>query len=471
MAHSRQAGVIQGLALTLPVTTSVMGSAILAPNIPLMIQHFHDLPNVGFWVPAMVTVPSLLLAICSPLAGMVADALGRRRVMLGAMLIYGLVGMAPLLVKDFWPLFATRILVGVTEAFIMTSSSVLIGDYFSGRRRDHWLAMQTTVASFSSILMFPLGGLVGSVFGWQYVFGMYGFSLVLLPLVLFTTWEPEQMARVARKALPWGRVILVSLVAAAAAFGVVKLFGVAAPLVIYVAVLAVMAVIGLLSGGKSQAAVPEDGSSWAGFPWLRLTGTCLVTAVGSIMFYLLQINLAQVLAEAGVNDPAKVGLYIALTSIGIVLGTFIFSVMSRTPVSILLLVEFTMIAVGFYGMSHAPSFTVLIAFAALNQLGCGLLLPTLFTWTVRQFSFAQRGRGVGIWQGFFNGGQFVGVSFLAIMVAAFTGGPITPAFGYIAVISAIVAAGALVALLLGKGAKPVVHAPDAAEEGASVALH
>lgn len=52
---TRAAGPLQGLALVLPCTTAVMGSAILAPNIPQMIAAFRDIPDVEFRVPALVT--------------------------------------------------------------------------------------------------------------------------------------------------------------------------------------------------------------------------------------------------------------------------------------------------------------------------------------------------------------------------------------------------------------------------------
>ena len=72
-------------------------------------------------------------------------------------------------------------------------------------------------------------------------------------------------------------------------------------------------------------------------------------------------------------------------------------------------------------MGRASSLSVLIAAAFVNQIGCGALLPTLVTASMRLLPFEHRGRGAGIWQGTLASGQFlVGMSFPALTQA--TGG-------------------------------------------------
>ncbi len=456
---ARQPGVIQGLSLVLPVTTAVMGSAILAPNIPQMITVFGDIPAVEFWVPAMVTVPALCLALFSPLAGAVADVIGRRRIMIWAMLVYGLVGMLPLVLQNFWVIFASRIVVGMMEAILLTSSTVLIGDYFSGSRRAHWLAMQTTTASASSLVMFPLGGFVGQ-FGWQYPFAMYGFSLALVVLLVLFTWEPPESERLPQRSFSWSKMLALLVVAVAATWAISRFAGWLTPIIVYALCLVVMLAISMILR-TDPTRVRSPSSSWASMPWLSLTGICAITAIASIMFYLLQILMGRVLAETGITDPLQTGIIISAVSSGIVLGTIIFSRISRTPVSWLLLLNFSLIAIGFWGMSAAGGIEVLLVFAFINQLGCGLVLPTLVTWAMRQFTFAQRGRGIGIWQSFFTGGQFVGPAFVTWLAVQLTQGAIKPSYAYVSYAAAALAAGALLAILMKKGVQRVVHEEEA----------
>lgn len=450
---ARVAGPLQGLALVLPCTTAVMGSAILAPNIPQMIGAFGHIPDVEFWVPTLVTLPALCIALFSTLAGSVADALGRRRIMIWAMLIYGLAGMLPLAIQDFWLILASRVVVGMVEAVILCSSTTLIGDYFEGRRRDHWLAMQTTTASGSSIVMFPLGGYVGQ-FGWQYPFAMYGFSLVLVVLLIAVTWEPAESTRERSTRFPWVSGLAVTAAAAAFTWGITRFAGWLTPLVIYALCLLGMLVIGLVGARGDSRAAAATRLSWAGFPWIPFTGICLISAIASVMFYLLQILMANVLRETGVTNTFDTGLIIAAVSLGIPIGTLVFARISRTPISILLLLVFGCMAVGFWGMAAAPNLKWLMAASFVNQLGCGLALPTTLTWSMRQFTFAQRGRGIGIFQSFFNGGQFVGPTFVTWLAAQLTAGAIKPAYGYVSWVAAIVALGALIAIALRIGMQP-----------------
>lgn len=45
--------------------------------------------------------------------------------------------------------------------------------------------------------------------------------------------------------------------------------------------------------------------------------------------------------------------------------------------------------------------------AQFTGFGTGMLLPTLLTWAMNRLTFAQRGRGTGIWTGTLFIGQFI----------------------------------------------------------------
>ena len=92
------------------------------------------------------------------------------------------VGTAPLWLDSLGGIIASRALVGVAEAAIMTCCTTLIGDYYTGRRRVKYLALQTMCASASATVFFVLGGAAGSA-GWRVPFWVYAVSLVLAPLM------------------------------------------------------------------------------------------------------------------------------------------------------------------------------------------------------------------------------------------------------------------------------------------------
>lgn len=143
----------------------VLGAVLLAPVLPRMQEHFEGVAGSEALVPLVLTVPALSLALLAPFAGVVVDRLGRKRLLIVATVLYALLGTVPLWVDSLYGILASRVLVGVAEAAIMTACTTLIGDYYTGRVRDRYLALQTMCASASATVFFVLGGALGGAAG------------------------------------------------------------------------------------------------------------------------------------------------------------------------------------------------------------------------------------------------------------------------------------------------------------------
>ncbi|MEL0212010.1 MAG: MFS transporter, partial [Novosphingobium sp.] len=100
------------------------------PAVPAMIAHFASDPSAPTKVPAMVSAPGLTVAILALFAGLMVDKFGRRRLLLWSTGLYGFVGMAPMLLDNLDHIYASRLLLGVAEAAILTTVNTLIGDYW-----------------------------------------------------------------------------------------------------------------------------------------------------------------------------------------------------------------------------------------------------------------------------------------------------------------------------------------------------
>lgn len=373
-----------GFSLLLPITLSTMAIVLLAPVLPQLLADFSDVPGYEYWVPMILTIPALCVAVLSPLGGMLGDRFGRRRLLLASFLVYALVGVAPLFLTSLPAILLSRVGVGVAEALIMVLSTTMIGDHYRGKARDKWLAGQTAFASISALLFFNLGGQLG-VFGWRAPFWVYASALLMFALVLRHTWEPR------------------------------------------------------LEEGRDRA----RGMSWAGFPWGRMLTIMAITIYGSVFFYTVQIQASTGLHMLGMSDPARIGFLTSIASIGVPLGTLLYSRIGRWPVRGLLLIEFVLLAVGFgvMGMARGPG--LFLAGCFLNQIGAGLLLPTLLVWAMSLLSFAVRGRGAGLWQSSFAFGQFL--SPVAVTLLSKQAGGLLPGFGLLSLGALI---GAIVALVV-----------------------
>jgi MFS family permease len=385
MDASRQPGFMTGIALLVPITLSVMAIVLLAPILPLLLDEFRELSGHEYLVPMILTVPALCVAVFSPIAGMAGDYFGRRRLLLFSFVVYAVVGVMPVFLTDLTAILISRIGVGIAEALIMVLSTTMIGDYFKGEARDKWLAAQTAFASVSALIFFNLGGQLGQ-FGWRTPFWVYGSALVMLLLVLKYTWEPTA------------------------------------------------------DGTAAQA--PPRSASWDGFPWARMMTIVAITIYGSVFFYTVQIQAPLGLTQLGWTDPAKTGFWTSIASIGVPLGTYIYSRIGRWPVKRLLLIEFGMLAVGFAVMGSATVPAQFLVGCFINQLGAGLLLPTLLVWAMSLLPFEIRSRGAGLWTGAFSVGQFL--SPLVVTLAGKAFGGLLASFSFLAAAAVV---GVAIALL------------------------
>ena len=344
--------VMTGISLLLPITLSTMAIVLLAPVLPRMLDEFGKMANADYLVPLLLTVQAACITVFSPFAGMLGDYFGRRRLLLSAFLAYAVVGVAPVFLHDFWAIMASRVGVGIAEALIMVLSTTMIGDYYDGAARDRWLAGQTAFASTSALLLMPLGGFLGR-YGWRMPFWVYGSAVVMFALVWVYTWEPAE------------------------------------------------------TDPDEEADHAPHHASWAGFPWGRMAGIIGITVYGSVLFYTLQIFAPLGLKQLGTTDSFWGGLLAALASVGVPLGTFVYSACRGAPTSRLLFAEFALLTIGFWMMSRAATPTAFLLGGFTNQLGAGMLLPTLLVWTMQGLSFEVRSRGAGMWNGAFSIGQFL----------------------------------------------------------------
>ncbi|MBB5747026.1 MFS transporter [Brevundimonas variabilis] len=346
-AAARRAGSPQGIVLILAATLSVMGVLVIAPILPQLMAAYADVPGIAFLGPVILTVPAVCIALFSPFAGWLADRVGRRKMLIAAMLLYAPLGAAPLFLDDIYAILASRIGVGLTEAVIMTTSTTLMGDYFDGKRRDTWVAWQVGICSIAATGLLLLGGLLGSI-DWRAPFIVYLSAWGLALATVLLTWEP-------------------------------------APRTMH---------------GEEGAAKSTP------FPVRLLALICAVTFFGGVVFYIVPIQLSVVLGQQGITNPAVIGGSAAFGSLGVPLGSLIFRRLSGMGTGLILGGAFLLAGVGLVIMGISGTYELTMTGVLINQLGCGIILPTLLAWVMASLPPEARGRGIGIWTGTFFIGQF-----------------------------------------------------------------
>ncbi|ABG39402.1 major facilitator superfamily MFS_1 [Paraglaciecola sp. T6c] len=342
---NNQASTKHAIILILAAIMPPMAIASLIPVLPLLMKEFAYEQGSAFLVPIALTVPALCVALFSPLAGWISDKLGRKPVLISALLAYGVVGVVPYFLTDLHHIILVRVLLGVAEAAIMTVATALIADYFTGKLRQKWISIQIASVSLSAIVLIAMGGLLGEFFGSRGPFLLY---LVAIPIALAAyviLFEPQR--------------------------------------------------------GQEQAS-----KSRPKVPWKRVTPLLLTTLFVGVIFYTIIVKIGVILGLVSEVSPATIGGIGAVGNIGVALGSMAFGKFKGASGPKLMSIGLALSAIGYCGAALSSTLIFTTAALIVACLGFGMLLPTMLNWILSVLPKSVIGRGTGLWTGAFFFGQF-----------------------------------------------------------------
>lgn len=342
-APPRTPGPLQALLLVITASLTVMVVALIGPSLPLMEQHFRDVPNVSYWVPMTMTIPMLTMAFCSVFIGLLSDRIGRKRLLVASTVLYGLFGTAPLYLPSLWTIVVSRVVLGLMESALMVVSTAMIADYFQGAKRDRCMSLQVLVPAAMGFLLNIVGG-VAADHGWRTPYALYAVALLLAPLMAIHLWEPVRARH-----------------------------------------------------GAGAHGAPQDEAAWR--PGL-LALICGLGAVSGFTYLVLPVNFGYLLNGLQVTSTTSIGTAYGLNSLGVIAGTLTFGwvLARRFGVAMQLGTAAAIAAAGFLMTSAASTYNAMAVGGIVNGFGCGILLPAMVTWTMRSVPAAQRGLGNGAFQ-------------------------------------------------------------------------
>ena len=376
----RTAGTAQALPLLFASCLAVLGAVLLTPVIPQLLDQFGGSPLVLL----IISAPALMIAIFAPFAGQIADRVGRKKLLIITMFVYAFVGTAPLwLPADLGLILISRLLVGVCEAAIMTCCTTLLGDYFSGARRNKYFGLQAVFTSISATIFLLVGGILGGT-GWRTPFLVYAISLLIVIPMFFVIFEPQKTAE--QRAF---------------------------------------------DASQARARVP----------WAMLRLPLIVTLFGGFAFFVVLAEPPVIYTTLGLEDARAIGPISAAASVATAILALVFARLTKLGAKVLLPIAFGAMAVGYvivWVAAAAGTLPGVIGGVLVASAGTGLLLPTLLAWAVGRIPFESRGRSTGIWTASFFLGQFV----TPIVIGAIQEGagiPVAMAVGIVGIVCAVVA--------------------------------
>jgi DHA1 family bicyclomycin/chloramphenicol resistance-like MFS transporter len=132
--------------------------------------------------------------------GALADALGRRKVILASLILFGLASLGCALAPDIGWLSGFRTLQGVAAGAGMVVGRAMVRDLYEGAPAARMLSLVSMIFSLSPAVAPVLGGWIVTAFAWRAVFiFLSGYTLLLL--VFCYRLLPETLAPVHRQPL------------------------------------------------------------------------------------------------------------------------------------------------------------------------------------------------------------------------------------------------------------------------------
>src|SRR3712207_4655260 len=303
-ATGRPAGLPQALVLLLSSCLAVLGAVLLAPVLPRIQDAFAGTPGVEALAPIVLTAPALVIGLTAMIAGRIVDRVGRKRLLVASLVVYAFVGTAPLWLPSLQLIVASRVLLGLTEAAIMTCCTTLLADYFHGSLREKYFGLQVVFTTVAATIFFAVGGALGSA-DWRAPFWLYVVSLPLAVAAAKLIWQPAPRAQAAARKLP-------------------------------------------------------------ALPWRRLRAPLGASLGGGLIFYVLIVQLSFKLDDIGVESTAVNGAASAIGSIGTAVGGFLFARWAKLGPAVLVPLAFVLSGIGIIGLGISSAVPAVIAFAVVT---------------------------------------------------------------------------------------------------------
>ncbi|MEQ8402425.1 MAG: MFS transporter [Roseitalea porphyridii] len=318
-------------------TLTVMAGATIAPTLPGLAAHFAGEPGGDRFVPLILTMPGLAIAIAAPLAGLIADRTFKRRILLAGIAVYIVAGSSGLYLDTVGAIIAARLMLGVAVGAIMTAATALIAELYTDAERGRILGFQAAAMSFGGMVFILSGGLLADLH-WRAPFAIYLAPIVLVPFIL---------ARV--------------------------------PI------------------GEPAPARTAQSAPTAAFPWGFALLVCMAPFANFLIYFTIPLKLPFMLSDMGLDSAALAGSAIAVMTFASGAVALVFGrIRAMAPPPLMASLAFLLCAAAFALLSLRPPVPVIFGLMVVVGLASGVILPNASTWLFTRMAPERRGQASGM---------------------------------------------------------------------------
>ncbi len=313
---------------------TVMAGATIAPGLPGLLEHFREHPDADYLTRFILTIPGLAIAISAPVAGVLADKLGRRILLQLGIALYIVAGSAGLYLDALSWLLVSRFFLGIAVGMVMVCSTALLTDHFQGSERDRAMGIQSSAMAAGGIVFISAGSMLADM-SWRAPFAVYLLPIVLFPLIYFFISKP--------------------------------------PL-----------------------AIEEPGVVNSEFPVQHSMLLYALGFITMIMFYFIPTQLPFLAIELGADSLKYAGFAVVVNQVFASIASANYQrLRARLSNQAILLLSFTLMSIGFYMLSQATTLTGMFLSMPILGIGLGFNFPNLTIWLMSRVPSTMRGRASG----------------------------------------------------------------------------
>ncbi|HEY2794868.1 MAG TPA: DHA2 family efflux MFS transporter permease subunit, partial [Micromonosporaceae bacterium] len=402
---------------SLTLVSLVIGLDLMVLNValPTLATSLHASTSDLQW---FANAYSLVLAAALLPAGLLGDRYGRKRMLLGALALFGVASLACAYCQTVGELVAARALLGLGAAFLIPLTMSMVTVLFPPDER----ARAITVWVTANAIGIPLGPIVGGAlldrFWWGSVF-LINVPVVVVAFAVGVVLLPSSRSTV-RPRIDVAGVLTSSLGLIGLTYGVIRAGydgwanGIAIASMVAGAVLfAAFVLIQLRSRKQPLVDVSLFGSP--GFLWGSLSATLATFAMFGVFFAVPQFFQA----VAG-NDALATGLRLLPVIGGLLVGARVADRMARrVGAGILVAIGYALLAAGmFVGATTGArsGYGFVAGWLALAGLGMGFALPVAMNAALSALSAERSGVGSALIQAIRQVGGAIGVAILGTVL-------------------------------------------------------
>ncbi len=165
----------------------VMGVSLISPILPELRAVFGVSDAQVGLVITVYTLPGVFL---TPFIGLIADRIGRRRVIIPLLFIFGIGGAGIAFASTFSEVLLLRFLQGIGASALVTLAVTLIGDVYDGARRNVVMGVNSSTIGTGAALYPLVGGALAGI-RWNVPFLFFGVGIVVGIVATMALPEPE----------------------------------------------------------------------------------------------------------------------------------------------------------------------------------------------------------------------------------------------------------------------------------------